>query len=439
MAMSHRGRWLCLTALAFAVWALQGCGGAGPSRSSAGHRPPARRPPVEITRSSAVRALARWRGFAAHANPRPVILTGEGSPRRPQGGFPSRADLAAFLTGRYTLRARLPRGPAVVDGYRVVSAGAAYRTLARRIPGHRARPHGRLTIRAVRPGHGVFPTDRGSRRLPAWQFFFAGIRHPAKVLAVTPAEVFAAPVPRQLTKDASPYPGSPVIASSDGRTLTVSFIGARAGSQPCDASYSVDHTGDRHAVAITVVEHPARIPAPAHTICPAVGYPRSATIHLAAPLGPRALVSALSGTVITVRTENPKRLTIGVTGGDTERAELGSYCLPAGHSSYGCADVTFDPSPPGHLSVYSKDLLFFDLGAAPTSLTVRLAHTVDRRHVSYSGGPLRGGLLGGANRWYVQLPNQLGHAHIVDVFVRYRHGDASFEAGIRPRQGQRPR
>ena len=66
----------------------------------------------------------------------------------------------------------------------MLSAAAAYAEISRPLPGHRARPHGRLTIRAVRFGHARFKTDRGQRRLPAWLFSFVGVAQPAKLLAV---------------------------------------------------------------------------------------------------------------------------------------------------------------------------------------------------------------------------------------------------------------
>ena len=376
-----------------------------------------------------------WRHFAAHADPRPLILTGAGPLEKPAGGFPGRADEAAFLTGRYVLRARLPKAPASADGYRVLPASAAYATIRHRIPGHRARPHGQLVIGAVRLGHAGFGTDRGRRRLPVWRFSFARVHHPADLLAVRPSAVFTAPHPRPLSHNASPYPEDPATSSRDGRTLTISFIGAHAGSKPCDAAYSLIAAGDRNAVAMTIVSHPA--PAPTNTTCPAVGYQRGATIHLARPLGPRALVSSNDGAVISVITQNPKRLTVTVAGEHAERAQLGSYCLPTGHGSRVCADAAFDPSPPGRLAVHPRDLVLLNAGAPAKSLSVRLATTNDRGQVSYPNGLLHAYAIGPENRWAVPLPRNLPQARILSVFVRYSFGDASFEAGIHPTQRRR--
>jgi hypothetical protein len=84
--------------------------------------------------------------------------------------------------------------------------------------------------------------------------------------------------PRKLS-DGPDSSGDSATVSHGGKSLTVSFIGAAAGSQPCDASYSLIATSDENAVAITIVEHP--VAAPATTICTAVGYVRSATVSLA--------------------------------------------------------------------------------------------------------------------------------------------------------------
>jgi hypothetical protein len=82
--------------------------------------------------------------------------------------------------------ARLPPGPATAGGFQVISAQQAvalFRSAAATGP-----PAGiRLTATRMRLGTGVFVTDRGLRRLPAWQFGFAGVRGPAAVLAVAAA------------------------------------------------------------------------------------------------------------------------------------------------------------------------------------------------------------------------------------------------------------
>ena len=275
-------------------------------------------------------ALSLWRGFSAQRKPRPLILTGQGRIEFPVSGFPNRADEAAFLTGRYRLRAALPTAPATSDGYQVLSAAAAYRSMRHPIPGHRARPHGRLTVRAVHFGHARFKTDRGRQLLPAWLFSFVGVRDPAKVLAVRSSAVFTSPRSRKLQDDASPYPDDGATIALDDRTITLSFQGAPAGSGPCEANYTIASTPNRDAVALTIIDHPGA--APAGHVCLDGAYARTATIRLVQPLGARALISSNYATVITVRKQNPKRLTVADAIKDpvrTERAALGRYCLPS--------------------------------------------------------------------------------------------------------------
>lgn len=420
--MSHRIRWVSVALVVLIVLSAVGYAFARSNSAPATHRDIARQP------AGSLKALALWRRFAAGARPRPLILTGQGRIEAPVGGFPSRADEAAFLTGRYRLQAHLPAAPAASDGYRVLSAAAAYRTIRHRIPGHRARPHGRLIIRAVRFGYARFKTDRGERRLPAWKFSFIGVLRPVRLLAVVPSSIFTAPDPRRLTDDDSPSPDRSATILRDDKTITVSFIGAAAGSKPCEASYSLAATADRDAVALAVVEHPA--PAPPQTVCLLGGYERSATIHLARQLGPRALIAGENAAVISVVKQNPKRLTASVPGEGVERAQLGSYCLPSSHGSEGCGDAAFDPSPPGRLPVAPGNVVTFGLGALAKSVSVRLARTNPRGQVSYPVGTLHGGRIGPGNRWEVQLPKQLPPVHVLEVFVRYPFGDADFEAGI---------
>jgi hypothetical protein len=144
----------------------------------------------------------------------------------------------------------------------------------------------------VNLGTGVFWTDRGPRRLPAWLFTFRGVADPAAVLAVTPAAIYTPP--------ADPAPKPPFITGArlgaDGRTLTVQFTGAAAGTGPCTASYSLRLAASREAVAVAVTGHPHG----GNVICAAIGYPRHVTSVLNGPLGSRVLVDAASGTAIPV-------------------------------------------------------------------------------------------------------------------------------------------
>jgi hypothetical protein len=158
----------------------------------------------------------------------------------------------------------------------------------------------RLRVTTVRLGTGVFLTDRGLRRLPAWLFGFVGIHGPAAVLAVAPAQIFSPPIPTggrpPVVDGAFLHPGR--------RALTVRFTGAPAGHGPCTASYSLRVATSATAVAISVTEHPH---GSANVACPAIGYRRQVTTMLPAPLGARVAVDAVSRTAVPVTTGNPAR------------------------------------------------------------------------------------------------------------------------------------
>jgi hypothetical protein len=109
----------------------------------------------------------------------------------------------------------------ISGGFRLISARQAvalFRSGAATGP-----PAGiRLRVTTVQPGTGVFLTDRGLRRLPAWLFGFAGVRGPAAVLAVAPAQIFRPPVPAGRRPPVVDW----AFLGSGGRVLTVRFTGA---------------------------------------------------------------------------------------------------------------------------------------------------------------------------------------------------------------------
>lgn len=150
----------------------------------------------------------------------------------------------------------------------------------------------RLTVATVRLGTGVFQTDRGFRRLPAWLFRFRDVQDAAAVLAVAPASIFTPP--------ARPADRSPAVRDArqgpGRRSLNVEFIGAPAGTAPCTADYTLELAESRTAVAVAVREHFHG----GNVACPAVGYPRHVRAVLSAPLGARVLVDAASGAAVAV-------------------------------------------------------------------------------------------------------------------------------------------
>jgi hypothetical protein len=243
-------------------------------------------------------ALAMWRGFPAAANPRPIVVVGEGSVLDPALGFPNSADKIAWLTGRFTLATPLPTASSTSDGYPVISAAAAYRLLRSRGGKQKYPVTAPLSIDRVRLGQAVFDTDRGQVKLPAWQFWLAGVTRPGAVLALAAPDMYAPPALRELSNGVGESEDESATVSKNGKRLYVLFIGAPAGTKPCDASYAATAIGDANAVALIITAINAA--APRSTICSAVGYRRTAVAHLTHPLTGRVLIADTDGGAIPV-------------------------------------------------------------------------------------------------------------------------------------------
>jgi predicted small lipoprotein YifL len=269
-------RWLGIPVLAAVLAALAACGQQVPVGEAPTAKSPYVSPPPTGDAGPGIQA---WRGFPATATPRPVVLAGPAvlDPRR---GFPHDDAKLAYGTGAITMPARLPAGPATADGFPVISAAAAASRLQ-----PKGQPRGvPLRVTSVRLGAASFSTDRGPRTLPAWLFTFAGVPDPAAVLAVDrPARYVPAGVPDTTN-------GGTVHVSTDGRTLTVGYIGGIPGSGPCESAQVAAATESGAAVVIRLTPVPtATLSTP--VACPAIGYQRTAPVALRAPLGGRVVIT----------------------------------------------------------------------------------------------------------------------------------------------------
>ena len=243
------------------------------------------------------RALAVWVHFPVNASNRPVVLIGDDNVNAPSGGFSDNDYKIAFLDGSITTPTDFPSGPASADQLPVMSAAEAFGLLHGQ-PGKVPTADMRLNVTSIDFGTGLFQTDRGVRRLPAWLFSFQGVQNPAEVLAVSRTALFS---PRQVG-----YRESTVAATlgPNDRTLTVSFAGAPAGNGPCDASYAMDVAESKTAVAVWVhgvvtnrSAQPTSTDVSRTTIpvaCALPAYPRHLTTSLPGPLGNRVVVDAFS-------------------------------------------------------------------------------------------------------------------------------------------------
>jgi hypothetical protein len=237
--------------------------------------------------------LAAWAAFPINASPRPIVMAGAVVLAPP--AFPDGDTKLDFLQGAFDLRSALPNSPSSVDGYPLVSAASALALL--RSAGHPSKSSASpttLAITAIRLDSASFATDRGDRTLPAWLFSFAGVSGSASVLAVAAAAQWS-PVGAP-----SPATGATFVKATvaqGDRTLTAGFIGAQSGTGACTASYDLRLTESARAVVVTVIEHSHTS---SGTACTLVGYARTATAVLAAPLGSRVVLDGVSGQPVAV-------------------------------------------------------------------------------------------------------------------------------------------
>jgi hypothetical protein len=238
-------------------------------------------------------ALATWRSFPVGTTPRPLVLTAGGI-LDPETGFVTGDQKLAYIDGRFTLATVLPTAPSTFGGYPIVAAKAALDQL-RHAPGtsggSTAQP---LRIVGATLGKAAFGTDRGPQLLPAWRFVLEGVAGAVQVLAVTPNTLWP-PTPQPL--------GSRERASiaADGQSVTYSFWGTPPGPGPCGADYAGTVAESRTAAVIRVQDVTVRPSGGGSTdqACTAVAALRTVTVHLAAPLGARVLLTA-QGTPISV-------------------------------------------------------------------------------------------------------------------------------------------
>jgi hypothetical protein len=272
-----------VTAAWVAVMLLAACGAAGSSS------------PSHHAQQQLSKSLMPWSAFPVNARLRPLVFVGP-LVVDPSSGFRNGADKIAYIEGAIVAPGTFPPGPTESAGYPIISAKVAFGIFkSRTVRGLVANHH--LSVIAVRFGSGVFQTDRGSRRLPAWLFEFQNVRDSARVLAVSSTSIFTPP--KALT-------GRPPLVSDarigpDDRTLMVRFDGAPSGTGPCTADYDLGVVESRTTVAVTVHEHDHD----SGVACAQPGYLRQVTTRLEATLGARVVVDAATSTAVAVTESEP--------------------------------------------------------------------------------------------------------------------------------------
>jgi hypothetical protein len=249
-------------------------------------------PPLTLfdpTGPIARQTLEHWSRFDAGADPRPIVLTGDGL-LDPQ--FTSSVDERAWRARRWEIPVDLPAAPAEAGGYPVIGAAQALldmrggKALSDK-PGHRTK------VTKMRLATAAFDTDRGPRVLPAWLVSFTGTDSPGVVPAVAEPARFRYPFKTGY------LPGLEMIRiGTDDRTLTLLFRHGRWTEGPCDREFELGRAETAQVVALEFVQLRRRSGTDSDptTKCVQEKYNyMSFTIKLLAPLGGRAIVEDVTG------------------------------------------------------------------------------------------------------------------------------------------------
>lgn len=262
-------------------------GGGAPAQSVDPITPP--------STSGGTTGLDRWEGFSVAKQPRPIVFL-SGPLHWPDNGFVNDSEKIALSYGGVRAPVCYPTAPDTAGGYQLMDAASAFHTLVD-VP-----PNGDGTTETIQAtgvalGTSTFATDRGPLDLPAWIFQFSGEMAVA-VAAVHPKLVFTPLRDKSTTGPAGVPGGGSATLSSDGQTLTVSFVGAAEGQGPCTADYAAVLEERANIVGLSVKQ--VRRGMGQVESCPAGGFKRTVTATLTTPLGSRVLADSTSGDPIAV-------------------------------------------------------------------------------------------------------------------------------------------
>ncbi|MEV4351307.1 hypothetical protein AB0J83_43175 [Actinoplanes sp. NPDC049596] len=134
-------------------------------------------------------------------------------------------------------------------------------------------------------------TTRGEAEVPAWEFALKDSAFRITRVAVAPSGA--------MTYTPPPGTSGGLAAESvtvSGRTLTVRLTGSRGpASEPCGADYSARVVESSHAVVVIIDERRYGDGYADDELCTMAGFPRTATVELAEPLGERAVLDVQQG------------------------------------------------------------------------------------------------------------------------------------------------
>jgi hypothetical protein len=220
-------------------------------------------------------ALAAWADFPVQQSPRPVVFLDE-RVRTGDQGFVDGAAKRAFLSGAIESSVALPRG--VLDLLTATDWDGPAPSLAP------------LRVESVRSVEAPFNTDRGPRRLPAFELLISGLAQPCAVLDPQLPLWW----PRTAEQWLAEFAGDAQL-EADGRTLQIAAFGG----------YLTEFLGVEFVESETaVIAKPLtrERPVPEGTAIPAIGFVKHVTGTLPKPLGGRVLInhSAIPYCVTTV-------------------------------------------------------------------------------------------------------------------------------------------
>ncbi len=161
-----------------------------------------------------------------------------------------------------------------------------------------------LNIVDISPATREISTSRGPATAPAWRFTLA--ESSATLIALAVGEsvgVWPTPPPWDAVNPPAGRSIEGAVVSTDDRRLRVGLTGARAGADtPCGEDYTAETVESDLAVVviIDVVTYAELHPGQGEMACNLIGYFRTATVELAAPLGDRAVLEVREGLPVRV-------------------------------------------------------------------------------------------------------------------------------------------
>lgn len=253
-------------------------------------------PGANLAQMQAERSQALWLAYLTTERPR---LADTKVVRQLQTHFATDQYTAEALEGRFSLSGSVPSAPSTFHGYQILAARRAI-ALLRSHPRYSVPGLGSLVASNVRLTWASFDTASGRRRLPAWEFHAGPGSAPLFALAVS-KQALRPPATILLARTVGgPEVENSARLSGDGRTLTLSFIGAPKGDKPCDVRwYSAKALQSRALVTYWVTPHTAPGTG-ADMVCPLVGQTRTATLTLATRLGHRPLIDSRNAAPVRV-------------------------------------------------------------------------------------------------------------------------------------------